>query len=145
MIIWSRLSQGKYPELALLHHIPNGGSRSAREGAKLKQMGVLAGVPDLHLPVPRGCYCGLYIEMKFGSGQLSADQRRFLRLASEQGNYCCVCYTSEDAISVLQEYLACSIPALDSAAMYTGRRDLSHPSLSIYRGGKVTAMRTQPE
>ena len=44
---WVHMNTGKWPELALLHHIPNGGARSSREGAKLKRMGVLAGVADL--------------------------------------------------------------------------------------------------
>ena len=28
---WARMSEGKWPELALLHHIPNGGSRNKAE------------------------------------------------------------------------------------------------------------------
>lgn len=108
-------------------------------------MGVLAGVPDLHLPVPRGRYCGLYIEMKYDSGKLTPEQRRFLIHASEQGSYCCVCYSAEDAINVIQEYLECSIPALSTAAVYTGKSDMQHPSLSIYRRGKVAAMKQLSE
>lgn len=54
---WARINSGKWPELSLLHHIPNGGARNAREAAKLKRMGVLAGVSDLHLPVARGMAC----------------------------------------------------------------------------------------
>jgi len=48
----------------LLHHIPNGGLRDKREGARLKASGVIAGVCDLFLPMARRGAHGLYIEMK---------------------------------------------------------------------------------
>lgn len=105
VIQWARLRIGSWPELQLLHHIPNGGSRSKREGAKLKRMGVLAGVSDLHLPVARAGYNSLYIEMKCGDGRLSASQKSFLKLAAYFGNYCVTCYTAEDAIEVLKNYV----------------------------------------
>ena len=42
LIQWARLCSGRWPELKLLHHVPNGGSRDRKEAAKLKRMGVLA-------------------------------------------------------------------------------------------------------
>ena len=62
---WARWNQNAHPELELLHHCPNGGSRNKAEAVKLKQMGVKVGIPDLCLPVPMGMYNGLYIEMKY--------------------------------------------------------------------------------
>lgn len=44
---WARWNQNAHPELELLHHCPNGGSRNKAEAVKLKQMGVKAGIPDL--------------------------------------------------------------------------------------------------
>ena len=118
---WVHMNTGKWPELALLHHIPNGGARSSREGAKLKRMGVLAGVADLHLPVARGPWHGLYIEMKHGEGRLQESQKDFLKLAAEQGVYCIVCYSAEDAIEVIRQYVS---------------RATKYPNLSILKGGK---------
>ena len=43
LIDWSLRCRGKYPELDLLFHIPNGGSRNKIEAAKLKAQGVKAG------------------------------------------------------------------------------------------------------
>ena len=43
---WARLSEGRWPELALLFAIPNGGHRHKAVAAKLKAEGVRAGVPD---------------------------------------------------------------------------------------------------
>lgn len=105
MISWARLQEGRYPELKLLHHIPNGGSRNKREGAKLKRMGVLAGVSDLHLPVPKGRYHSLYIEMKYDEGKVMPSQKEFIIIAAGYENYCCVCYSAEAAIEILQTYL----------------------------------------
>ena len=118
---WARISHARWPELALLHHIPNGGSRSAREGAKLKRMGVLAGVSDLHLPVPHSGYHSLYIEMKAGDGRLQQSQKSFLHAAAAWGNCCIVCYTAEDAIEVIGRYL----------------HNRNIENLSIIRGGKI--------
>jgi len=62
----------------LLFHIPNGGNRSMREGAKFKSIGVVAGIPDLMLCVPSFAHNiqkhGLFIEMKADKGKLSELQ-----------------------------------------------------------------------
>jgi len=44
--------------------VPNGGKRNKREAARLKRMGVRAGVHDYFLPVPMGIYHGLWVELK---------------------------------------------------------------------------------
>ena len=105
VIQWARYCSGKWPELALLHHIPNGGSRNKKEAVKLKRMGVLAGVSDLHLPVARAGYIGLYIEMKYENGHLLDSQKEFMKRAALWDNYCVVCYSAEDAIEVLENYV----------------------------------------
>ncbi len=64
LFCWCALSVGKYPELELLFHIPNGGTRNKIEAARLKAAGVKAGVPDLCLPVARSGFNGLFLEMK---------------------------------------------------------------------------------
>ena len=64
LISWTQYQYNEYPELKLIFHIPNGGSRNTLEAANLKRQGVKAGVPDLCLPVARQNYHGLYIEMK---------------------------------------------------------------------------------
>ena len=105
VIQWVRICSGKRPELKLLHHIPNGGRRNAKEAAKLKRMGVLSGVADLHLPVARGNYHSLYIEMKYEEGRLLESQKDFLKAAAAEGNYCIVCYSAPDAIEIIDLYM----------------------------------------
>lgn len=104
---WADLmGSGKYPELQLLHHIPNGGSRNKAEAHKLKAEGVKAGVPDICLPVPRGSYHGLYIEMKrIRGGRISEEQRKWLKDLAKQGYRAQICRGWEEAAGTIKEYL----------------------------------------
>lgn len=96
----------KWPELALLYHIPNGGTRDAIEGRHLKQQGVKRGVPDLCLPVPRGQYHGLYIEMKTETGRTSDAQDWWGERLFAQGYFWEVCHGWSSAVRVLEWYLS---------------------------------------
>lgn len=102
---WAEFVVGRYPELDLLHHIPNGGSRNAMEAANLKRQGVKAGVPDLFLPVARNGWHGLYIEMKAGSNKTTAMQDRWIDALRKQGYLVAVCYDWGTAVKVLTHYL----------------------------------------
>lgn len=110
VIQWAQWNEGRYPELKWLHHIPNGGSRNRLEAVKLKQMGVKAGVSDLCLPYPKGIYCGLYIEMKFGTNLQQDTQKEFLQDMAEAGHFVATCYGAEEAVRVLEEYLMLDNP-----------------------------------
>lgn len=105
LIDWSLRYRGKYPGLGLLFHIPNGGSRNTAEAANLKRQGVKAGVPDLFLPVPRGGYHGLFIEMKYGKNKPTLAQREWMAALNEQGYLAVVCYGFEDARDTIEHYL----------------------------------------
>ena len=102
---WAKWSEGRYPELKLMHHIPNGGKRTKAEAAIFKAMGVKSGVPDVFLPEARGIYHGLYIEFKSESGSASNKQSEFLQSLREAGYFACVCDGLEKAISVTEKYL----------------------------------------
>lgn len=103
---WAEMEARRHPELNLLHHIPNGGSRDPREARNLKQEGVKAGVPDICLPVPRGGYNGLYIEMKrIRGGRLSDEQRGWLAALTANGYRAEVCRGWEAAKDLILEYL----------------------------------------
>lgn len=106
LFMWAAYQRGKYPELDLLYHIPNGGKRNIVTAAKLKAQGVKAGVPDLFLPVARnGCH-GLYIEMKrIRGGKLSPQQTSWMDALQRQGYAVAVCKGAEEAQSVILNYL----------------------------------------
>lgn len=103
---WAAMAEGKHPELRMLHHIPNGGARSARTGAMLKAQGVKKGVPDLCLPVPCGVYHGLYIELKrVIGGHVSAEQAEMLNALAAYGYKARICRGAEEAINTIRDYL----------------------------------------
>ena len=78
-------------------------------------MGVKPGVPDITLPVPRGIYHGLYIELKTDSGKTSKEQNEWLAEAREDGYYTAVCYSWPEAAEVLERYL--SLPCVNLKEM----------------------------
>ena len=103
---WARLASAGHPELRLLYHIPNGGSRNRLEAVHLKQQGVRSGVPDICLPVPRGTHGALYIELKrVKGGKVEASQQRWIDALNEVGNLAVVCRGAEEAQKVILEYL----------------------------------------
>lgn len=102
---WAGFASCKYPELDLMYHIPNGGKRDLGTAIKLKAEGVKAGVPDIHLPVARGGYIGLYIELKAGKNKATDNQKGWLERLAKQGHRTCVCYGWESASEVLIKYL----------------------------------------
>jgi hypothetical protein len=104
---WATGQVDSWPELALLFHIPNGGLRGKREAARLKRMGVKPGVPDLCLPVARGGFHGLYVEMKRNDGgRVSTEQKAWLAALHAAGHCVAVAEGHEQAIAVLRDYLA---------------------------------------
>lgn len=106
VIAWSQQPsvRQQYPELALLHHIPNERVDKVQT-AILKTMGVKKGVPDLCLPVPRGSCHGLYIEMKALDGKPEADQLWWEEQLKHNGYFHAFCYGWKQATEVLQWYL----------------------------------------
>lgn len=97
----------RHPELAdLLIAIPNGGHRNVVTASKLKAEGVVSGVPDLMLCVPRGKYHGMFIEMKNGhKNQPSENQKRMMRLLSAQGYYCTIARSRDDFFTQIIWYI----------------------------------------
>lgn len=85
--------------------IPNGGKRNKREAANLVRQGVKSGVPDLMVPVARGGYHGLFVEMKYGRNKTTDKQDEWLALLSEQGYKAVVCNGAQQAIRVISQYL----------------------------------------
>ena len=104
---WARLQCRVYPELAMLYAVPNGGKRAMSTAKMLKATGVKAGVPDMCLPVARGGYHGLYIELKrIRGGKVSEDKKAWIDALRENGYMAEVCYGCDDAIRRIKEYLA---------------------------------------
>lgn len=105
VIEWANWNTGRFPELQLLFHVPNGGKRNAAEAVRFKAMGVKAGVPDLCLPVPRNGFAGLYIEMKYGKNRTTKEQEKWITALRQQGYKVVVCYGGIAATKELESYL----------------------------------------
>ena len=104
---WAAYQKRKYPELECMYHIPNEGKRSPQAGAKLKRMGLSPGVPDICLPVARGGYSALYIELKrTKGGNLSDKQRAWLGRLNKWGCLAVRCDGWEQAKRVIKGYLS---------------------------------------
>lgn len=120
LFCWAGLNLWRFPVLRWLHAIPNGGSRGddaksrAIRGGQMKAEGVKTGVADVFLPIPKGGYHGLYIEMKkpnqrpvkkTSKGGLSDEQILFAEFCYEHGYGWKVCYTWLEAVETIIAYL----------------------------------------
>lgn len=104
---WRDLHLRKYPELTLLHHIPNGKKRDIKTAVRLKKLGVKPGIPDICLPVcrprkgnglvrweemqARDMWLSLYIELKVKNGRCSSSQLDVINDLLGQGHCVLVC------------------------------------------------------
>jgi len=105
---WADIMKKRRPELKLLEGSMNGVKLlTPGQIAKIKTAGCLkSGRPDIHLPVPRGGYASLFIELKrIKGGKESDNQKEYGRLLKENGNYYAVCHGSDEAISMIIKYL----------------------------------------
>jgi hypothetical protein len=124
LFAWAAWNVKHAPELKWLHHIPNGGIRGddaqsrAIRGGQLKAQGVRSGVADVCLPVKRGQFSGLYVEMKkpaekpvkaTSKGGLSEDQIEFAKFVRNQGFMWQVCYSWNEAADLIKNYLTNSL------------------------------------
>lgn len=106
----------QYPQYrGLLFAVPNGGARNKATAGKLKAEGVVAGVADLLLLVPRKTsndplilsttYHGLAIEMKTAKGRQSPEQKEWQAKVEAQGYKYAVIRSLDDFIDTIEQYL----------------------------------------
>lgn len=105
LINWCESHKDIIPELGLIYAVPNAGKRSRAAGGKAKAEGLKAGVPDLVLPVPRGRYAALYIEMKVKGNTTTPAQEKWIEALRKAGNKAEVCYGWESARDTIMDYL----------------------------------------
>lgn len=100
---WFRLA---YPEYAyMLIAVPNGARTSATQGRILKAEGMIAGVADLLLLVPRNGHGCLALEFKTDRGRQSEAQKVWQAECERNGNVYAVVRTVDEAMYVSEEYL----------------------------------------
>lgn len=96
----------KYPELKLASCSLNGVKLSKAQAGKAKASGMLAGEHDVRLPVARGGYTCLSIEMKAGRNKPTEEQLTYGELLEAEGGCVRYCWTWVEAKEVIEAYLA---------------------------------------
>lgn len=95
----------KYPK-HIIYAIPNGGARNIVVATNLKAEGVLSGIPDLHVPIARGGYHSLYIELKDGKkGRVSDTQKAVMDYLTTQGHLSVVARDLDTFMAVIDDYM----------------------------------------
>ena len=95
-----------FPKYAhLLFAVPNGVATSATQGRILKAEGMVAGVADLILLVPRNGHSSLCIEMKTTKGVQREAQKLWQTEAESVGNHYVVVRSFDQFREVVTSYL----------------------------------------
>ena len=103
---WLRIASSVHEGLKWAFAIPNGGARHIVAAMKLKAEGVKPGVPDIFIPVPKGKYHGLFIEMKRKSNsKLSEEQAAYLGNLTILGYFCHVAHGWDEAKIITEKYI----------------------------------------
>ena len=93
-------------DLQRMFHITNEGRRSVQHTMSLLRQGMKPGVPDNMLPLARGGYHGLFIELKRRSGgRLSPEQRDWQVALLDEGYAVAVCNGFEEARETIDWYV----------------------------------------
>lgn len=105
---WLALAKNQFDTPLKGYAVPNAAKRSKRAGGEMKAEGLMPGVPDICIPIPRQCRCvgrlgtacrecegrgffgALYIEMKVGGNKTTADQDEWIEYLRSVGNRCIV-------------------------------------------------------
>lgn len=80
--------------------------------------------------ISRGSYCGLYIEMKYGKNRQQASQKEFLADMAAAGHFVATCYSAQDAITLIKEYLHLELAEIRGCELF-------RPNNSIFKEGKA--------
>lgn len=107
LIQWCRIPANiaRYPGLDLISASLNGVKLSKAQAGKAKAAGMLAGEHDLRIPVPRGGFVGLIVEMKAGKGRPTPAQLWYGERMEAEGHCVRYAWSWLDARAVIIAYL----------------------------------------
>lgn len=114
LFTWARLPVvlAQHPALALLSCSLNGVKLTKAQAGKAKAAGMLKGEYDIKLPVARGPYIGLIIEMKAGRNKPTPEQVWYGERMAAEGHLTAVCWDWEDAKAIIIGYLSQEVIAV---------------------------------
>lgn len=97
--------RGRFPGV-LIYAIPNGEQRAKTTGKRLKAEGVVAGMPDLHIP-----QWGLWVEMKrTDGGSVSAVQKCIHKQLEAIGQTVIIGWGAREASRLVLEWVRSANP-----------------------------------
>lgn len=106
---WIREQEPKHPVLKTIFHTPNSFfGTNFGVITHLKKMGMRKGVYDIIVPVSKGNYAGLWIEVKKPKGKLSLEQLQYIDLINNHSDHPTLFKTTFDAeegIQIIKSYL----------------------------------------
>lgn len=106
----------KYPALALLEGSMNGVKLTKTQAGKAKAAGMLKGSSDVRLPVARGHWIGLLIEMKVKPNRPTTEQLDYGAAMEAEGHQFHVAYDWEQAKAIIEAYLSLPRPNVIACA-----------------------------
>lgn len=115
LFCWAALPETRehFPGIELMFAIPNGGERNKIVAAKMKAEGVKAGVLDIFLPLPKGNFHGMFLEMKKHPNKPTEEQHKFAIAVQNKGYYCAVAYSWLQACDIIANYFNCEMEHLE--------------------------------
>lgn len=81
-------------------------TKRAIMGKRMKAMGYTNGTPDIFIPHPNTGFHGLFIEMKVKPNTPTVTQKEMMNQLHANGYKCAVCYSLEEFMSVVNEYMS---------------------------------------
>lgn len=97
IIRWLMVKATQCPWAEEFFHVPNGGHRSIREGVRMKNLGVKAGIFDLLHPAK------VAIEVKRPGGRLSKEQKEWKARFESYGWRCEVVESLEEFVGLVEK------------------------------------------
>lgn len=110
LIAWCRIPANiaRYPGLDLISASLNGVKLSKAQAGKAKAAGMLAGEHDLRIPVPRGEFIGISVEMKAGRNKPTTEQLWYGSRLQEEGWKVVYAWSWIEARDAIVAYLSMS-------------------------------------
>lgn len=108
--LWKLIEAYRMPGV-IIYHVPNGEKRDIRTAVRLKEIGVVPGVPDL--PYIVNGTPG-FLELKREDGTVSIDQSKFMFDASCQGVRVDIAWSVIEGAQILQ-----AVGVLDPSIKFT--------------------------
>lgn len=98
---WAEWQVNIEPDLALMYAIPNGQYRPGQR----PEAGLKSGVPDICLPIPKGKYHGLYLELKVNGNKPTGNQLDWLDRLNRVGYFTAVADGFDEAVNLITAYM----------------------------------------